>query len=145
MRRVVVSFSLLAVGAVGALTLGAATAQNNPLIGHWISSSRSQDPADQRGWAYDLRFSPDGSAVLSLIVANGVGSVAFNYRMTGQSSYEAIAVDYRPKQFCTMICTPARPFIPMGTRLRCNFSVENQMTVDIQCNNSPAEQYTRQP
>jgi hypothetical protein len=137
--------TLLAVAGVTLLTPGETTAQNNPLIGHWISSSRSQDPGDQRGWAYDLRFSPDGRAVLSLIVANGVGSVDFNYRMTGPGSYEAVAVDYRPKQFCTMICTPARPFIPMGTRLRCNFGFENQATLDVRCNNGPVDQYTRQP
>jgi hypothetical protein len=137
--------AVLVVGVAALLTPGATTAQDNPLIGHWISSSRSQDPGDQRGWAYDLRFSPDGRAVLSVIVANGVGSVFFNYRMTGQNSYESIAVDYRPKQFCTTICTPARPFIPIGTRLRCNFGFENQVTLDVRCNNGEVDQYTRQP
>jgi hypothetical protein len=121
----------------GGLSGGSAYAQENPLVGgHWLSTSRSQDPASQGGWAYDLRFLPNGQVILMVVVANAYTWLFFNYRMTGANSYEAIAVDYRPKRL--------PPFMPIGTHLYCRFGFESSAVVDIQCNNSPAAQYTRQ-
>ena len=124
----------LALAALAALAPRApAFAQDNPLLGDWLSSSRSADPADERGFAYALTFRPDGRGVLSLVVANGATTESFSYRLTGPNAYEAVMLDYAPHMLCTMVCTPMRPLIPLGARLHCGFRAEGANVLDIEC------------
>jgi hypothetical protein len=132
--------------AVVALVLASpAAAQQNPLtLGHWLNTYRDPQPRHSGSYVYDLRYFPNGQAVLILTVTNGQTRVMWNYRMTDANGYDAVAVDYAPKQNCVAVCLPMPPLVPMGTQEHCTFALQG-VAMDLSCNGQQAVRYTHQP
>ena len=139
----VLGLALLALAAWG----GGAAAQQNWLIGNWLTTQ--MDPRGITNSAVAARFEPNGRLVIQIAVSGSGGSGTQTYvatwRMTGQSSYVSQIVDYEPKQICgAMGCMPVRPTIPMGTTENCNFQPINQIAMMVSCNGQPPTRFTRQ-
>ena len=77
-------------------------------------------------------------------MTNGQTEVIWNYRMTDANAYDAVAVDYAPKQNCVAVCLPMPPLVPMGTQQHCTFELQG-VVMDLSCNGQEAVRYTHQP
>jgi hypothetical protein len=126
---------------------GSPAAQDNWLLGNWLSSQ--MDPRGVTNWAMSSRFEPNGRLVVQFMVSgsggSGSGTYLLNWRMTGQQSFTAQYVDYDPKQMCGPAgCLPVPPLVPMGTVTNCQFQPVNQVAMTVSCDGQPPTQYTRQ-
>src|SRR5262249_44541474 len=97
--------------------IGAASAQENWLIGTWLTTR--MDPRGVSNYAMASRFEPNGRLIIQMAVSGSGGSgmqtFLATWRMTGPSSYVAQIIDYEPKQSCgAMGCITVPPTIPMG-------------------------------
>jgi len=135
--------------AVLALTTlsGAASAQENWLIGTWLTTQ--MDPRGVSNYAMASRFEPNGRLIIQMAVSGSGGSgmqtFLATWRMTGPASYVAQIIDYEPKQSCgAMGCITVPPTIPMGTTQNCSFQPINQVAIAVSCDGQAPTQFTRQ-
>jgi hypothetical protein len=123
-----------------------ASAQNNPLVGNWLTTY--MDPRGITNYAVASTVRPDGVIISRMMVSGSGGSgqrsLTYSYRMTSPSSYTAQVVDYEPKQMCEVVCLPAPPWIPVGTRTNCQFEIRNEIVLLVSCDGQPPTQFTRQ-
>jgi hypothetical protein len=136
----------VAVVATAALA-GSAAAQQNWLLGTWLTSQ--MDPRGITNSAVAARFEPTGRLIIQIAVSGSGGSGTQTYvatwRMTGPQSYVSQIVDYEPKQMCgAMGCVPVPPTIPMGTTENCSFQPLNQIAMTVSCNGQAPVRFTRQ-
>ena len=138
----------LMLGLAAAWTMGgSAVAQQNWLLGNWLSTH--MDPTGRTNSAVAARFEPTGRLIIQIAVSGSGGSGTQTYvatwRMTGPQSYVSQIVDYEPKQMCgAMGCMPVPPTIPMGTVENCNYQPLNQIAMNVSCNGQAPVRFTRQ-
>jgi hypothetical protein len=128
------------------LMVGGAQAQDNPLVGDWLSTH--MDPSGRTNYAVYIRFQADGQAINRNLVSGSGGSADFTiiwqYHLTGPNAYTARVVDWEPKQVCGAgMCLPNTPAIPVGTVQDCTFEIQNGAIMDLNCGGTPTR-FTRQ-
>ena len=130
----------LALATTIALFVAPASAQQNPLLGEWLSTF--MDPRGITNSVLRASFQNDGQLIVQMGVSgqggSGVMTVWSRYHFTGPNSYSTTIVGYEPQSMPPFFGAP-------GQTSQCTFTFESQVAMDVECGNGSSTRFTRQP
>ncbi len=120
------------------------------LVGSWRAIVSTPDPTanGQMGHTmFTVTYSGNGEVRTEIAVTNSAGSALYyqfwHYDVTQPGRYDAVLVDYSPKQNCGGgLCMPMASLAPVGSRANCTYQISpGALTVD--CNGGGPIRYER--